>query len=75
MYHTIQFTVDFVADLEISRKHRLEQVIIHKGQQVKAEIRPYVLETAEGPVEVADLFFEDGTATRRVPFDYFFFVE
>jgi hypothetical protein len=33
------------------------------------------VETPEGPVEVADLFFEYGTATRRVPFAYFAFVE
>jgi hypothetical protein len=26
------------------------------------------VEGGDGPVEVADLFFADGTATRRVPF-------
>jgi hypothetical protein len=34
-----------------------------------------VVEAAGGPVEVADLFFEDGTATRNVPFAWFTFVE
>ena len=34
-----------------------------------------MLDTNDGPVEVADLFFEDGTTTRKVPFTYFAFVE
>jgi hypothetical protein len=36
---------------------------------------PYVVDTAEGPREVADLFFGDGTATRQVPFAWFTFVD
>jgi hypothetical protein len=27
-------------------------------------LKPYIVETAEGPVEVADLFLEDKTAAR-----------
>ena len=34
-----------------------------------------MVETSTGPVEVADLFFEDGTATRGVPFACFCFLE
>jgi hypothetical protein len=75
VYHTIEFGVEFVADLEVSRKQPLERVRIRKGDRLPAQVKPYVLETAEGPVEVADLFFEYGTATRRVPFAYFAFVE
>ncbi len=75
MYHTLAFAVDFVADLEVSPKQPLERVRIRKGDRLPAQVRPYVVETAGGPVEVADLFFEDGTAARRVPFAYFAFVE
>jgi hypothetical protein len=75
VYHTIAFAVDFVANLEVSRKQPLERVQIRNGDRLPAQIKPYVVETAEGPVEVADLFFEDGTATRQVPFAYFAFVE
>ncbi len=46
-----------------------------KGKRLRAQVKPYVTDAAQGPVEVADLFFEDGTATRRVPFAYFAFVE
>jgi hypothetical protein len=75
VYHVIQFAVEFVADLEVSRKHPLERVRIRKGERLQAQIRPHVVETEDGPVEVADLFFENGTATRRVPFASFAFVE
>jgi hypothetical protein len=74
MYHTIEFSVEFVADLEISPSHWLEQILIRRGTRVKAEIKPYAVETEDGPVEVADLFFEDGTTTRGVPFESFSFV-
>jgi hypothetical protein len=75
MYHTIQFAAEFTVDLEISPKHHLERLLIRKGAVLRAQIKPYVTESDDGPVEVADLFFEDGTATRMVRFDSFSFVE
>jgi hypothetical protein len=42
---------------------------------MQAQIKPYVIETEYGPVEVADLFFADGTTARRVPFGSFAFAE
>jgi hypothetical protein len=75
MYHTIQFAAEFVADLEETPKPPLERVVIRKGDRLKAQVRPYVADTKKGPTEVADLFFEDGTVARRVPFRYFAFVD
>lgn len=75
MYHTIEFADEFVADLEISRKQPLERVLIRKGTHVQVQVKPYVIETSEGLMEVADLFFEDGTATRAVPFALFSFID
>jgi hypothetical protein len=75
MYHTIEFRLAFMADLEMSPKHRLERLLIRRGIRLRAQTKPSVVETEGGPVEVADLFFEDGTATRTVPFAYFAFVE
>jgi hypothetical protein len=75
VYHTIQFAVEFEATLEVSRKLLRERVLIRKGDRVEAQLRPHVLETEGGPVEVADLFFIDGTATRDVPFASFAFVD
>jgi hypothetical protein len=75
MYHTIEFVGDFVIDLEVSRRTRLERMRIEKGTRLKVLMKPGVVEGEHGPIEVADLFFEDGTATRSVPFHWFFFVD
>jgi len=75
VYHTIEFAVEFHAALEVSRKLPLERVRIRKGERLDVQLRPHVLETEDGPVEVADLFFADGSATRDVPFGSFAFVD
>jgi hypothetical protein len=75
VYHTIEFAVEFEAAVEVSAKLPLERVRIRKGDRVEAQLRPHVLETDDGPIEVADLFFIDGTATRNVPFVSFAFVD
>jgi hypothetical protein len=75
MYHTIRFTVKRPLDLEISRKQPLERVLVQADTCVRVQIKPYVVETPRCPVEVADLFFEDGTCTRCVPYACFTFVE
>jgi hypothetical protein len=75
MYHAIEFTSDHMVDLEVSPRKPLERLVIRKSDRRLAQLKPYVVETADGPVEVADLFFEDGTATRQIPFSSFRFVE
>ena len=75
MFHTIEFLVDVTADVEIGRKKPLERVQIEKGTRLQAQLKPYVVEAADGPVEVADFFFEDRSAIRMVPFAFFRFVE
>jgi hypothetical protein len=75
MYHTIEFSQEFAGDLEISRKQPLERVQIPCGTRVRVQLRPHVVQTPDGFVEAADLFFEDGSAARDVPFDYFAFVD
>jgi hypothetical protein len=73
MYHNIEFNENLTIDLEVSRKQPLERIQLRRGTRLQAQIKPYVVETEEGPVEVADLFFSDGTATRQVPFACFAF--
>jgi hypothetical protein len=75
MYHTIQFFVDIVADVEVSPQRPLERVLIRKGTRLRVELKPHVAETIHGPVEVADLYFEDGTCTRAVPYAFLTFVD
>src|SRR5262249_3314765 len=74
-YHTIQFNAEFTVDVEISRKQPLERLRIRRGTRIRAQIKPRIMETTSGPFEVADLFFEDGTTTRMVPYACFHFVE
>jgi len=75
MYYTIEFAVEGWMDIEISPKHRLERVRVNKGSRVKAHVLTYVVEAANGPVEVSDLFFEDGTVTRQMRCACFKFVD
>jgi hypothetical protein len=75
MYHTIEFGENLMVALEISARHWLERIRIRHGTRLRAQIKPYVVETEDGAVEVADLFFDDGTATRMVPFRLFSFVD
>lgn len=75
MYHTIEFGEEILVDLEASYTDRLERMVIQKGTRAQVQVKPYVVETETGLVEVADLFFEDGTTARLVPFEYFAFVE
>lgn len=75
MYHTIEFRADRTVDLEIDPRHRLERLRVRRGYRTEALVKPYVVERPDGPVEVADLFFADGTITRAMPFALFSFVE
>jgi len=75
MYHTINFAGEYMIDVEISRRQPLERMLIRAGTRLRAQVRPYVVETADCPVEVADLYFEDGSVTRMVPFACFSFAE
>ena len=75
MYHAIQFTAQCLADVETGRRQPLERVLIPAGTQLRAQLKPYVVETQYGPVEVADLFLEDDTTVRAIPFACFAFEE
>ncbi len=75
MYHTLEFASNYTIDLEISRAARLERLAIRKGTRMQAMIRPSVLESQHGPIEVADLYFENGALARFVPYAWFTLVE
>ena len=75
MVHTIEFRVSGLVQLESPGKVTPVQVLIEKGTRVRAEIKPYVVESDTGPIEVADLLSEDGSATRGVRFAHFRFLD
>ena len=74
MYHQIQFVSDVRTDAETSPRHPLERLLLRRGSRRRAQVKPYVVEADDGLTEVADLFFDDGTGVRRVPFACFTFV-
>jgi hypothetical protein len=75
MYHMIEFGAAFVAEVQVCPIVRLSRLKFEKGTRWSAEIRPYVIEGVNGPVEVADLCFDDGFTARNVPFSKFCFVD
>ena len=74
MYHSIEFARNLLAELDIPGEGRTPQVLIDKGTRVKAEIRPYVVESVLGPIESADLLLQDGTIAHSVAFASFRFL-
>ena len=75
MIHTIEFRLKAVAAVESAGESRMEQVVIRPGTRLQARIRPFVVESDFGPVEVADLFFEDGSVAHGVRFASFSFLD
>jgi len=75
MYHRIEFRRKGVAEVESPGKARLEKVVIKPGTRLRAHLQPRVLETSQGPIEVADLYLEDGTVARAVRFAAFRFLD
>jgi hypothetical protein len=75
MYHTIQFRLKGLAELETPGKRQIERLVIQQGTRLNVEVKPYVVESERGPVEVADLYLEDGSIARAVRFATFTFVD
>jgi hypothetical protein len=75
MYHTIEFITHQIIDLAISPRQPIERVLARKGMRVHVQLRPHVVETPDGLVDAADLFFEDGYTAHAVAFAQFRFVD
>lgn len=74
MVHTIRFRVRFLSDLQRRGEPRLQQVQLECGQVIHASVRPWVKQTARGPIEMADLDCDDGVLLG-VPFAAFRFAD
>lgn len=75
MYHNIEFRLKAVVALETAGTGRMQQVEIKPATRLRAHVKPYVVESDFGPVETADLFFEDGAVARGVRFASFSFLD
>jgi hypothetical protein len=75
MYYRIEFCTAFTVDLVVAARQQCERVRIHQGMRAYASVCPYVVETPGGPVEAADLVFEDGSVARGVRYGQFRFMD
>jgi hypothetical protein len=74
MYHIVEFVRDCWVDLEKSQGQPLQRVKLLRGTRRKAEVRPRIIyDRTKVAIEAADLFFEDGSAARKIPFSCFIF--
>lgn len=72
MNHRLRFLTDQQFDLQLPGRARLEQVLVRAGDEIEAQVRPYVRESDDGPVELADLYLGEGTllAVRMAYFSF-----
>lgn len=75
MYHHIEFRLRGLAEVERPGSLHTEAIAIKGGTRLRAVVQPRVIETKQGPVEVADLNFADGSVARGVRFASFRFLD
>jgi hypothetical protein len=64
MYHSIEFRLDGLVELEGPGSMRL-QPILQNGTRVRAQVKPYVVQSKRGPIEVPTCSWK--TVARLVP--------
>jgi hypothetical protein len=75
MLHHLLFRADCRLDLQAHGRQRLERVRVRAGEVIEAKVRPYIHETEDGPVEMADLHLGDEAVLLGVPMARFQFVD
>lgn len=73
MYHKLRFRTSQELDLQIPGKGRLEKVKFRRGDVIEAYVRPYIIESEDGPVEIADLNLGREGTLVGVPMEFFRF--
>jgi len=75
MKHQVEFRWLLLAEIDRPEFVYPQRLIIKEGTRLTVTIRPYVAESPEGPIEVADLTLEDGSVARAVRYAAFHFVD
>jgi hypothetical protein len=75
MTHQIEFRWVVLAEIDRPEYAYPQRVVIKEGTRLSAAVKPYVSESPDGPVEVADLTLEDGSVARGVRFAAFQFLD
>jgi len=73
--HTIEFRQAVVTEVDRPEYRYQQRIVINQGTRLHVQLKPYVAESPKGPVEVADLYFEDGGIAHAVQFAAFRFIE
>ena len=75
MFHQLEFRRMTLADVEQPAYAFMQRLVIKEGERLAARLLPHVEESAEGPVEVADLCLEDGCILKAVHYAAFRFLD
>ena len=75
MLHRIEFRWLVLAEIDRPEYALMQRIVIKEGTQFSAKIKPYVAESPDGPIEVADLYLDDGSVLRAVRFAAFRFLD
>jgi hypothetical protein len=75
MIQPIEFRWLVVAEIDGSEYGLMQSVVIKVGTRLSAKVEPYVVASPDGPIEVADLYLEDGSVVRAVRFAAFHFLD
>ena len=70
MTHQLRFRVDCQFDFQITAKPQLDKIKVRAGEVVKAQVRPFVQEGKEGPVECANLLLGTDGTVRMEHFEF-----
>ena len=75
MIHPIEFRWLVLAEIDGPEYGLMQSVVINEGTRLSAKIKPYVAESPDGPIEVADLYLDDNSVVRAVRFAAFQFLD
>ena len=71
MFHSIEFRWLVLTEIDGPEYGRMQGVVINEGTRLSAKIKPYLAESPDGPIEMADLYLEDSSLIRAVRFAAF----
>lgn len=74
MMHRICFRQQVLIDFSRRRTDRLEQALVYEGQIIQCQVRCYAIDHPDGPMEVADILYNDAEL-QCVPCEYFLFLD
>jgi hypothetical protein len=75
MFHHIEFCLATIAEVQRPEDALMQRLVIREGERLVVQCKPHVEESADGPVEVADLYLEEGSILKAVRYAAFRFLD